>query len=292
MRIVHLSDIHFWQYEINPLRLLGKRALGMASLVMGRAHRFDLGRMPALVDHVTRLRPDHILITGDITTTALPAEFRAAKAAMAGWLGDPARVTLVPGNHDRYTLYAHRSRRFERFFGEFCGAHTFPWVRRLDPQTAILGLDPTRFGVTARGKFPKTHLERASQILTDAGPIERLVVACHYPAAAPPERARADARHPLLDRGRFVEWLGTLGPHIFCCGHLHTPWAFRPPNIPNQLSLNAGAPLLRDRSERFAPSFLEISLDGLSVRVTQHERDADRWQARTTYEFTNLFARQ
>ncbi len=38
LRLVHLSDIHFWQYEFNPLRLFGKRLLGTASLVLGRAH--------------------------------------------------------------------------------------------------------------------------------------------------------------------------------------------------------------------------------------------------------------
>ena len=37
MHIVHLSDIHFWQYEFNPLRLMGKRLHGMASLLAGRA---------------------------------------------------------------------------------------------------------------------------------------------------------------------------------------------------------------------------------------------------------------
>ena len=29
MRIVHLSDIHFWQYAFNPLRLMSKRLAGM-----------------------------------------------------------------------------------------------------------------------------------------------------------------------------------------------------------------------------------------------------------------------
>ena len=119
LRIVHLSDIHFWQYTINPLRLMSKRALGMTSLVLGRARAFRLERVAELVDRVNSLRADHILITGDLTTTALPSEFRAARAALADWLDDPAGVTIIPGNHDRYTLYAHRSRRFERYFGEF-----------------------------------------------------------------------------------------------------------------------------------------------------------------------------
>ncbi len=79
MRIVHVSDIHFWQYAFNPVRLMSKRMLGMAALVAGRARRFHLGGVARLVDQVRRLEPDHILITGDLTTTALPDEFRAAR---------------------------------------------------------------------------------------------------------------------------------------------------------------------------------------------------------------------
>ena len=86
MRIVHLSDIHFWQYEFNPLRLMGKRLHGMASLLAGRAGRFRLAGVPRLVERVRGLEPDHILITGDLTTTALPDEFRAARRRWrTGW---------------------------------------------------------------------------------------------------------------------------------------------------------------------------------------------------------------
>ena len=53
----------------------------MASLLLGRAQPISAGTGPELVEHVRSLDPDHILITGDLTTTALPAEFRAARAA-------------------------------------------------------------------------------------------------------------------------------------------------------------------------------------------------------------------
>src|SRR5438093_1328862 len=96
-------------------------------------------------------------IAGDLTTTALPDEFRTARAALADWLDDPERVTIVPGNHDRYTMWAHRSRRFEQYFGAFAPRLAYPWLRRIDPHTAILGLDPTRAGISARGKLPRAQ---------------------------------------------------------------------------------------------------------------------------------------
>src|SRR5215468_5765167 len=69
VRIVHLSDIHFWQYAFNPLRLMSKRLTGMVALVAGRARRFRMAAVPRVVDRIRSLDPDHILITGDITTT-------------------------------------------------------------------------------------------------------------------------------------------------------------------------------------------------------------------------------
>ena len=45
MRIIHLSDIHVWRYAFNPLRLLNKRAVGMAELVVRRARKFRLERL-------------------------------------------------------------------------------------------------------------------------------------------------------------------------------------------------------------------------------------------------------
>ncbi len=278
MRLVHLSDIHFWQYEFNPLRLLSKRLLGTASLFLGRARRFRLERAPELVKRVSSLDPDHILITGDLTTTALPGEFRAARSVLAAWLKDAERVTIIPGNHDRYTIRAHRSRRFEHFFGKFSPQHAYPWLRRLDDRTAILGLDPTRPFISARGKLPGHQLERAREILRESGPIPRLLIACHYPVAVPLQYQHDYARKPLDNANELAGWLSSIGPHLFCCGHVHAVWVHRPERIPNQLCLNPGAPLFRDRTGRHPPGFLEVTLDGPDVSVVHHGWVAGEWE--------------
>jgi 3',5'-cyclic AMP phosphodiesterase CpdA len=278
VRIIHLSDIHFWQYEFHPLRLFSKRLVGMSSLLLGRARRFRLERVPELVDYVRSIDPDHVLITGDLTTTALPAEFRAACAALEGLLVNPARVTIIPGNHDRYTLRAHRSRRFEQHLGAYSPRRPYPWLRMLDSHTGILGLDPTRAGVSARGKLPAAQLLQARELTASAPGLARLVIACHYPVTAPPEYAREYARKPLINAGEVKEWLKSLGPHLFCCGHIHAAWAYQPESIPNQLCLNPGAPLLRDQSAGRLPGFLEILLEKADVTVQHHTWTGDSWR--------------
>ena len=160
MRIIQLSDVHVWRYSYNPLHLINKRLVGLFELATGRAANFRLERLDAVVDRVRGLAPDHLLITGDLTTTALPAEFRDARKALGDLLDDPARVSIIPGNHDRYTQGSARSREFEKHFGHYAGADRFPWLRTLGDDVAILGLDPTRPHLSARGSSRRTSSTR------------------------------------------------------------------------------------------------------------------------------------
>ena len=183
-----------------------------------------------MVERVRRLEPDHILITGDLTTTALPAEFRAAREPLEPLAGRSRHgSTILPGNHDRYTIGAHRARRFEQFFGEFARAATIPGCGTLDRETAILGLDPTRASLTASGTLPGRQLERARELLAGSSRdgIARLIVACHYPLDAPPPYRRELAGKRMINAEALRSWLATIGPHLYCCGHVHAAWAFR-----------------------------------------------------------------
>jgi 3',5'-cyclic AMP phosphodiesterase CpdA len=291
MRIIHLSDIHIWRYVFNPLRLFNKRAVGMADLVLGRARRFRLERLQAVLERVRGLAPDHVLVTGDLTTTALAEEFRLARGAL-GMLGlDAARMTVIPGNHDRYTTSAMRARQFEEWFGGFAPAGDYPWLREIGPGTAILGLDATRSHLTATGWLPPAQLARARALIADRDePPRRLIVACHYPVAAPPAYARELELKRLKNAASLSAWLGDLGAHIYCCGHVHAAWAFTPPNLPAQLCLNAGAPLLRDPTGLRPPGFLEILLHHEGVLVTHHAWIGDAWTARPLYQAPTFFA--
>jgi hypothetical protein len=280
MKIVHLSDIHVWRYTWNLRHLMGRRALGMMELLMGRARLFQLDRLAEVVDRASSLKPDHILITGDLTTTALPSEFCEALRLLGPLLTDPARVSVLPGNHDRTTNRSFRSRRFETAFGDFMPALTFPWLRRLDHDTLILGLNPTRPRFSPRGRLPADQLAAAGAMI--ANPRTRpktLIVACHYPVAAP-VRYQRELFHKRMDNERAIRsWLVGIGPHLYCCGHVHAAWAFQPPALPNQICLNAGAPLLRDPTGLRLPGFLEIQLEAGAVTVIHQAWSGSGWKA-------------
>jgi 3',5'-cyclic AMP phosphodiesterase CpdA len=293
MRIVHLSDIHIWRYTWNPSHLAGIRALGMIELLTGRARRFQLDRLDDVVARVLGLNPDHILITGDLTTTALPSEFREARRLLAPLLTDPGRVSILPGNHDRTTDRSFRSRRFEQTFEEFMPSPEFPWLRTLQEDTAILGLDPTRPHFSPRGRMPVAQLEKARAMMADpARRPRRLIVACHYPVVAPRNYAKELHFKRISNDLAVLDWLAGVGPHIYCCGHVHAAWAFQPPSLSNQICLNSGAPLMRDSTGLRLPGFLELDLDGDHVSVIHQAWSGNDWKTVPMLKDINFVAPQ
>ena len=276
---------------MNPLRLLNKRSVGFFELITGRAKRFRLERLDEVVAYAQGLKPNHVLITGDLTTTALPSEFRAARRELEPLLGDESEATVIPGNHDRYTTGSVRYKKFEKYFGDFSPPGPYPWLRELDTETSILGLDPTRSHLTARGLLPPKQLADARILVADpATRHKRLIVACHYPVAAPEGYEKELDRKRMKNAADVRAWLETIGPHLYCCGHVHSAWAFRPKEVPNQLCVNSGAPLLRDPTGRHLPGMVEIVLEGPSVTITHHAWTGTNWMTIPMMQAPRFFA--
>jgi 3',5'-cyclic AMP phosphodiesterase CpdA len=290
VRIIQLSDIHVWRYSWNPLRLMNKRSIGMVGLLAGRAKKFRLERLAEVVERARALEPDHVLITGDLTTTALTDEFADARAALAPLLTDPSRATVIPGNHDRYTSGSVRNKHFEHAFGPFMPRATFPWLRPIDEKTAILGLDATRSHLSATGRLPLHKLDEARSLVADpATRPGRLIVACHYPVVAPPVYAAELAAKRMKNAAEVRAWLSTVGRHLYCCGHVHAAWAYEPPDWRDHLSLNSGAPLLRDPTGLRPPGFLEITLHDAAVSAVHHAWLGHEWVTVPLFQDPSFF---
>ena len=289
MRLIHLSDVHVWRYPSNPARFFSKRTLGIIDLLAGRARKFRLERLEDVIAKVDSIPRDHLLITGDLTTTALPEEFRAARDALAPLLSDPSRATVIPGNHDRYTTGSVRKKHFEAAFGEFAPEGPYPWLRPIADDLAILGLDPTRSHISARGDLPPEQLQAARDLIANGRP-RRLIVACHYPLVAPPPYEKQLALKRLKNAEAVADWIRTIGRHVYCCGHVHAAWAFSPPTIPDQLCFNSGAPLLRDPTGFHLPGFLEVHLEGDGVTALHHAWGPDGWSVTPLVSNPTFFA--
>jgi len=101
LTFAHLSDAHL----TSPLpsaatELCNKRLLSYIAWRRHRRHIHDPAILDRLVVDLKRSGAEHIAITGDLTHLGLATECREA----LDWLrklGDPSRISLTPGNHDR-----------------------------------------------------------------------------------------------------------------------------------------------------------------------------------------------
>lgn len=225
MRIAHATDIH-WMAPPYWRLLNRKRVLGTANLYLrGRRHHFAEHVQEALVAHIASLEPDLVLITGDLTAQALPVEFEKAKAALRPVL-ERLPTFVIPGNHDVYTLGAHREQRIHTWFGDWMGLHGESCVGRLDVgDVTCLGLDPNRpTWLSASGWVPVEQLEELAAILRDPDLRDRFVVLCvHYPLLDRRGDVYDGRDHGLLNARDLIRVLdeAPVRPGLVVHGHEH-----------------------------------------------------------------------
>ena len=292
MRVVHISDLHFWHITLNPRQLLGKRLLGMSNLFLNRAWNFRMESMPALVDRIQGISPDHLLITGDLTSTALEEEFRAARRALIPLNPSAPFLSVVPGNHDRYTRESARSRLFEKYFGEFAPAPVYPWLKRLGEDVGILASDPTHPNpISAPGTMTTEQILKATELLHAAKPRpERLIVACHYPIALPAGIVEGRG-HGLRGARELQAFLARESPALYCHGHIHASWAFSPQSLPRTLCLDPGAALKIRNHSGIRATMLEIILAGKGVEIRRHALRERVWNENLMLKNKDFFDR-
>jgi 3',5'-cyclic AMP phosphodiesterase CpdA len=231
VRIAHISDIHV-QRRPALGELAGKRLLASANLYLfGRRSLFMDRTLDRLVQSVVDLAPDAVVCTGDLTAMALPAEFQAARDALAPILSRFPFV-LVPGNHDTYTREAWHGHHLEHWFGAYTGGGTYPSVRLFD-EVAVVGLDVCHFHpLFATGRVPDDQLSGLAKVLTDQEVMRRFVILLlHHPIrgrdGAPYQRWMRNLRNAGALEDELIR-LDHVG--MILHGHIHHGYRTALPN--------------------------------------------------------------
>jgi 3',5'-cyclic AMP phosphodiesterase CpdA len=214
--LAHLSDLHF-----------------------GRS---DARRVSSLVSVLGELRPDLIVISGDLTQRARPAQFREARAFLDALA---APVLAVPGNHDvpLWNLY-------QRFFSplgryrRYIDRDTEPAYR--DGEIVVLGVNTARGATLKSGRLAARQIARARAGLRALDARAVKVVVAHHPLAR----------------------LARCGADIVLAGHLHASAAAVSVNGEAIVAQAGTATSTRVRGE---PNAFNV------LRVAAREVEVERW---------------
>jgi 3',5'-cyclic AMP phosphodiesterase CpdA len=189
-RILHLSDIHFGPKHLRPVS-------------------------EAIAAAVERERPDLVVVSGDLTQRAKPAQFREAKAFVER-LERTSPVVAVPGNHD-VPLW----RVWERLFAPYA-AWKAGFGRELEPlfrdeALFVAGINTAQAFAFKGGRVRARRIAEIERELATAAPEQFRIVVAHHHLARP---AGVDAEHPCWGSGRAARCLGA-GIDLVLSGHLH-----------------------------------------------------------------------
>lgn len=184
----------------------------------------DLHFGPPYVPHVgeaalriaPQIKPDVVIVSGDLTQRARREQFEAAKEFMSQ-LPDVPRL-VVPGNHDvpLYQVY-ERMTAPHRLYQEIISQDLNPVLTL--PQATIVGLDSTApHTAISNGRIFESQLDNCEKLFLKSPPeVIRIVVAHHHFAPAP-DNLR-DSAMPKARRA--IERFEDLNVEMILGGHLH-----------------------------------------------------------------------
>lgn len=206
---------------------------------------------------VAEERPDAVVMTGDLTMRALPAEFQAGGDWLQS-LGVP--VTVEPGNHD-VPYYDDMARRLFRPYKRYVAVE-----RMLERPLSVPGVTVVPLKTVARlqwrvdqskGRVSERSLAEALDLIAAAPTDHVVLVAAHHPLIdlelAEPARTRGGAAA--------LEQLAAAGADAVLTGHVHYPFDVPVERAGRTMRL-IGAGTLSRRLRHSPPAFNELRVEG------------------------------
>jgi 3',5'-cyclic AMP phosphodiesterase CpdA len=254
--VVHLSDLHFG-------RVAG-----------------DI--LDPLCESVERERPHLIVVSGDLTQRARPAQFRAARAFLDRL---PGAKLVVPGNHDvpLYNLVERFFQPFAPYRKNFC-EETEP--EYLDDEIAAVGVNTARSAVFKGGRINRAQIERVRARLCRLAPQVTKLVVTHHPFDLP---AHYPSRNLVGRAALAMAELARCGADLLLAGHLHASHAgdtaarYRIPGFAALVVQAGTATSTRGRGEANAFNVLRIERAALTIET--HAFDGQAFQVKSGQRF-------
>lgn len=235
--------------------------------------------LAALERLAAELKPDLVLVTGDITQRARPAQFAAARAFLDK-LRAPARL-IIPGNHD-IPLFALFNRMLDPY-----GRYARAFGRTLEGEfetddLLVIGLNTTRRYRHKHGEVSPEQIERVAHRLASARPGQLRLIAVHQPVAVP---SATDVNNLLRGRERAVRRWAEAGADAVVGGHIHLPYVLplreRWPDLPRPMWAVQAGTALSTRVRGGIPNSVNVIRAGADAG-SGHAGIVERWDVDET----------
>ena len=236
----------------------------------------------ALARDLADLRPDVLVVSGDLTQRARAGQFRLARDYLARL---PTPQIVVPGNHD-VPLFAFWRRIFSPFgrFRRFATPDVWPAWRSGD--VAILGLNtacrlaPRLSGFWKDGLIDRRQCEQIPRRFAALGDASVRVLVAHHPFIEPPGGHRHGIVHNAAEALAACEQAQV---DLILSGHVHMAYRAdvreQHPQVSRPiLNLVAGSAISNRRREAFN-SYNVIRVEGGVARIELRVHAGKEWSA-------------
>jgi 3',5'-cyclic AMP phosphodiesterase CpdA len=253
----------------------------------------DIRQVEALERLAPDLRPDAIIVGGDLTLRARHGEFQRARALVMR-LGETAPVLVIPGNHDvqwwwRPLIPVGKAACYAKYVAYF-GDNLTPTI---EVPGAVFASALTSHGVAwgsltfrprdiaVKGHLPRKEIERVSKVFKAAAPGVLRVLAVHHNVL----RGEISQRMGLSRWKQAQRRIMESGADLVLCAHDHQEGADTMPN--GTIVSTASTISTRPRGGR-PSSFNVVIADEDSVQITffRWEAERGRFRASDTHAFT------
>ncbi|HKR01491.1 MAG TPA: metallophosphoesterase [Pyrinomonadaceae bacterium] len=187
--IVHLSDLHFG--------------------------RVDYALLEPLTATVEGIRPDVVVVSGDLTQRARSQQFKEAREFLDTL---PSPQIVVPGNHDvpMHNVFARFLQPLDKY-RQYITDDLEPFYA--DDEVAILGINTARSFTIKDGRINEEQIAAVRERLCPYPDEVVKIIVTHHPFDLPEGHARED---DLVNRARLaMEAIAKCGADILLAGHLH-----------------------------------------------------------------------
>ena len=243
LRIAHFSDIHCGDPSFRP----------------------DL--MQQMIESINTMRPDVVVVAGDLTAAGYDWEFEDA----AKWLTQIELPTvIVPGNHDSKNVgYIHFKRYFGDRFSRYREAFEPERAERLAATGfTIAGADSSEPDLND-GQIGRERYGWIKDQFDEPDDIK--IFALHHHLVPIPGTGRE--RNIITDAGDVLAVLSKTDVDVILSGHKHVPFFW---GINGILLANSGTATTRRVRGLTPPSWNEFQIDASTIKVWVHYEDRRR----------------